>query len=288
MVKVFPSSFSFIEKQQLLTSVLSEPVAIACSDEFLFVAEENCLLEVFSLKTLKLLGQFRTVSLVYQLDYNAKGDCVVTLEKKTASSQGYARIYFKWRGASVDRPMRISLLSSLSEGLMPPQDHSSAEIIELPSELNSPVTCLACCAESGRIAIGMDTTLRIFTLSTEYRSVRGGVSSDEGSGAVSSEHSHSSCSRSPNVSHSIAILLDIQTSMSLCKLSIFSDYVAFVSPHEARVLKLSLLGDSDLQNGPPPSIIPSTDWPPTISPAVHAWLASSPGKASPEVGLYLL
>lgn len=245
MVKVFPNSFSFIEKQRLLTSVPNEPVAISCSDKYLFVAEEGCLLEVFSLANLKPLGQFRTVSPVRDLVYNTKGDCVVTLERKSSVSHGFARVYFKWRGASVDKPMRISLLSSLSHArdMFRPQDHVAAEIIELPGELNSPVTCLACCPESGRIAVGMDTTLRIFTLTAI--SGGGGVSSEEGSASELSGVSHDSSSP---LSHSIDILMDIHTNTPLHKLAIFNDYVAFISTHEARVLKLSILRDTELQS----------------------------------------
>lgn len=248
MVKVFPNNFTFIEKQRLLTSVPTEPVAIACSDECLFIAEENCLLEVFSLVTLKLLGQFRTVSPVLDLVYNAKGDCIVTLERKNPMSHGFARVYFKWRGASVDKPMRISLLSSFSQDMRHPHDHNnSAEIVELPGELNSPVTCLACCPESGRIAVGMDTVLCIFTLTANYRSSEeGGVSSEEGSVTKPSDMSREEKS-SIHVSHSIEILMDIHTNASLHKLAIYSDYVAYISTHEVRVLKLSLLRDPELQ-----------------------------------------
>lgn len=239
MVKVFPSSFSFIAEQRLLTAVQSEPVAITCSDECVFVAEEGRLLEIFSLATLQLLGQVRTVSPVKDLVYNAKGDCIVTLERKSAVSHGFARVYFKWRGATVDKPMRISLLhsfSSSSQGASQlPQDHLTAEIIELPGELNSPVTCLACCAESGRIAVGMDTTLRIFTLHEEEK---GGLSSEDDQGGVSGGGG--------GLTHSIDILLDIHTNTRLHRLSIFSDYVAFISSNEVRVLKLSLLRDPEL------------------------------------------
>ena len=253
-VKVLPNSFSFIEKQRLLTSVPNEPVAIACSDECLFVAEEECLLEVFSLSTLKSLGQFRTVSPVRDLVYNAKGDCVVTLERKSAVSHGFARIYFKWRGASVDKPMRISLLSSFSQdrGMWQPQQHLAAEIVELPGELNSPVTCLACCPESGRIAVGMDTTLRIFTLTA--LSGGGVTSSEEGS-----DPSSASFDSSLHLSYSIDILMDIHTSTPLHKLAIFSDYVAFISTHEVRVLKLSLLRDPELQSQHIPFVAPANE-----------------------------
>lgn len=184
MVKVFPTSFNFIEKQKLLTKVSGEPLAITCSDECLFVAEENCLLEVFDIESLKPMGQFRTVSPVQHLVYNPKGDCIVTLEKKNPTAQGFARVYFKWRGASVDKPVRISLLGSLSQSALLPGDHLAADIVELPAELNSSVSCLACCEESGRIAMGMGSKVRIFTLTTIGEGRRRGSSSV---GGLSSE-----------------------------------------------------------------------------------------------------
>ena len=211
------------------------------------------MLEVFCLSTLKSLGQFRTVSPVKDLVYNSKGDCVVTLERKSAVSHGFSRVYFKWRGATVDKPMRISMLSSLSQNsqeMWRPQDHVAAEIIELPGQLNSPVTCLACCPESGRIAVGMDTMLRIFTL-TAVSSGGGGVSSEEGS---VSDVSHDS---SVHLSHNIDILMDIHTSTPLHKVAIFSDYVAFISTQEARVLKLSLLQDTELHSQHFPFVPPA-------------------------------
>lgn len=261
MVKVFPNSFSVVEQQRLLTSVPGEPVAIACSDECLFVAEEGCLLEVFSLETLQLLGKFRTVSPVRDIVYNAKGDCIVTLERKSAVSHGFARVYFKWRGASVDRPMRISMLNSFSQDMRRPQDQVAAEIIELPGELNSPVTCLACCPESGRIAVGMDTTLRIFTLSSSPSGSEGGMSSEEGGRREDTPFWEGVAGAG---SHSIEILMDIHTNTPLRKLAIFSDYVAFISSHEVRVLKLSILRDPDLLTQQLP-FIPGEEFRPSSS-----------------------
>ena len=246
MVKVFPSYFSFIEKQRILTAVQGEPVAVTCSEECVFIAEEGCLLEIFSLASLQLLGQVRTVSPVKDLVYNAKGDCIVTLERKSAVSHGFARVYFKWRGATVDKPMRISLLHSFSTDMRRPRDHVTAEIIELPGELNSPVTCLACCAESGRVAVGMDTTLRIFTLHEEK-------------GSMSSEEDQPGEQRGDDgLTHTIDILLDIHTNTPLHRLSIFSDYVAFISTSEVRVLKLSLLKDPELHSQQLP-FVPTAD-----------------------------
>lgn len=278
MVKVFPSSLGFIEQQRLLTEVQGEPVAITCSEECVFIAEEGCLLEIFSLATLQLLGQVRTVSSVKDLVYNAKGDCIVTLERKNHASHGFARVYFKWRGASVDKPMRISLLNSFSEDMRRGVDHSTAEIIELPGEFNSPVTCLACCTESGRIAVGMETTLRIFTLESHQK---GSMSSGEESDA-----SHSS---EGLLSHSIDILLDIHTNTSLCSLSIFSDYVAFISTHEVRVLKLSVLRDPLLHphqfpfTTTPDDYLTSSSCSPAPSPALNHSAPTTPHKHGHQV-----
>ena len=244
MVKVFPGNFSFFEKQDILTPDSGEPLAIACSDECLFVAEEGCLLEVYDLVTLQLIARFRTVSPVVDFVYNAKGDCIVSMESKSPDSHGFARIYFKWRGSSVDKPMRVSLLESLSRGLMQSaQDRIAAEIVELPAESNSSVTCLACCSESGRIAVGMDSTIRVFSLCPQVE--EGGGAAGDGASLTSSPRQRSSESiKRKAISHSIEILLDIKTSFPLRKISIFNDYIAFISPYEARVLKLSFLGHS--------------------------------------------
>ena len=166
MVKIFPTSFNFIEQQKILSTVSGEPVAITCSDGCVFVAQEDCLLEVFSIGSCKLVGQFRTVGRVHRVVYNPKGDCIVTLERKNPDSQGFSRVYFKWRGATVDKPARIGLLGSLSNNsALLPGDDLAVDIVELPGERNSSMTCLACCEESGRIAVGMGTSVRIFTLS---------------------------------------------------------------------------------------------------------------------------
>ena len=248
MVKVFPGNFGFFEKQDILTPDSGEPLAITCSDECLFVAEEGCLLEVYDLATLQLVARFRTVSPVVDFVYNAKGDCIVTVESKGPGSHGFARIYFKWRGSSVDKPMRVSLLESLSRGLMQSaaQDRIAAEIVELPAEYNSSVTCLACCKESGRIAVGMDSTIRVFSLCPEIEGEAEGLGSGEGPSLIGSprRRSNESAAKGKVISHSIEILLDIKTSIPLSKISIFNDYIAFVSPFEARVLKLSFLGHS--------------------------------------------
>ena len=273
MVKIFPSNFGLFEKQNILTPEYGEPLAITCSNECLFVAQEGCILEVYNLNDCKPIARFRTVSPVIEFVYNAKGDCIVTLERKNPNSHGFARIYFKWRGSSIDKPMRVSLLDSLTKGVLPSQDRIAAEIIELPAEANSSVSCLACCEESGRIAVGMGSTIRVFALREEMEAEdlgkgtesEGVALSDSGdvlnsdNASVSSQHrykyththvwqhpitSNMHTTHAPKNRHlpqKIEILLDIRTNTRLHKLSIYNDYVAYISFHEARVLKLSLL-----------------------------------------------
>ena len=66
MVKVLPSNFTFYESQRIL-SPAGEPLAIACSNELLFIAVEECMIEAYDLRTLEQLAQFCTVSPVAQV-----------------------------------------------------------------------------------------------------------------------------------------------------------------------------------------------------------------------------
>lgn len=289
MVKVFPGNFSFFEKQHILTPESGEPLAITCSDECLFVAEEGCLLEVYDLVSLQLIAKFRTVSPVVDLVYNAKADCIVTVENKSPDYHGFARVYFKWRGSSVDKPMRVSLLESLSLGfIQSAQDRIAAEIVELPAESNSSVNCLACCQESGRIAVGMDSTIRVFSLCPEIREDEAiaahGDSLYLAGPGVTREKTNESV-KGKAISYSIEILLDIKTSTPLSKISIFNNYIAFISPSEARVLKLSFLGHPNTMATPSDLLSLSLSQkaiptPPAVHPPVNSKEEQSPRATS--------
>ena len=248
MVKVFPSNFTLFEQQNIFTPSSGEPLAISCSDECLLVAVEGCVIEVYEIDTLEPVAQFRTVNPVAQFSYNAKGDCIVTLERKSSYSHGFARVYFKWRGSSVDKPMRVNPLdSSTREGAnMQYQDRIAAEIIELPTESSSSVSCLTCCKQSGQIAIGMGSIIRIFSLLPPLDN--GAVSSD--TAAATDESSQTSTSWE-HIAPRIEILLDIHTSLPLKKVAIFGSYVAYISSFEARVLKISLFRSNE-GRGPSP------------------------------------
>ena len=259
MVKVLPNNFTLYESQRIL-SPTGEPLAISCSNDLLFIAVEECMIEVYDLQTLEQLARFRTVSPVVSLAYNNIGDCVMTLERKLASSQGFVRVYFKWRGLSADKPMRI-LMASIQRSI-PGQNRIAAEIVELPSDAGSSVSCLACCQYTGRIAVAMGSLLRVFYIEKDEREHSRGTSASPSSSLPCSPPSLPSLSSpTPN----IEILLDIQTNTAQLEMvSIMGDYIAFISTNEARVVKLSLfhtgsnpipdyhsygMGTEDLQKG---------------------------------------
>lgn len=235
MVKVLPNNFTLYESQRIL-SPTGEPLAVACSNnDLLFIAVEECMIEAYDLGTLEQLAQFRTVSPVAQVAYNVKGDCVVTLERKHTSSRGFVRVYFKWRGLSADKPMRI-LMASIQRSI-PGQNKIAAEIVELPSESSSSVSCLACCEYTGRIAVGMGSLLRVFYLENEREEPR--ETAGDGTNTPPSPSLPLPPSSSPTPD--IEILVDIQTSMTQLEMvSIMGDYIAFISTNEVRVVKLSL------------------------------------------------
>jgi len=168
MVKV--CNFSLFKDQRILSPRTGEPLAIAVSDELLFIAEEGCVLEIYPLTAEAPLAQIRTVAPVVECVFNARGDAIVTLERKNESSRMFARVYFKWRESSIDRPVRVSLIGTLTQSLLSGSSQTvSAEIVELPADECFSVSCVAVCKETGRIAVGMDSRIRLFSLSPEYK-----------------------------------------------------------------------------------------------------------------------
>lgn len=202
------------------------------------------MIEAYDLRTLEKLAQVRTVSPVSQVAYNCIADCIVTLEKKQVTSQGFVRVYFKWRGLSVDKPMRI-LMASIQRSI-PGQNRIAAEIVELPSDSGNSVSCLTCCEYTGRIAVGMGSLLRVFSLEERAdlerpREISAGEDLNAASASLHLPLSPTSPPSPPSSIPTVEILLDIQTNTpQLEMISIVGDYVAFISTSEARVVKLSL------------------------------------------------
>ena len=101
----------------------SEPVAVACAGQWLFLANAKRTVEVHSL-ALETRSEdagakdahcrFSTISDVVQLAYNEKAECVVALEKMKArkGTSRIARVYSNWLSGSLAQPARIRLAGS--------------------------------------------------------------------------------------------------------------------------------------------------------------------------------
>lgn len=247
MVKIL-GSFNDVETQNLL-SPKGEPHAIHCSNDCLFMALDNCLVEIYKANTVQLIAQVRTVGPVVKLIYNKPWDCIVTLERKHAESHNFVRVYFNWRASSTERPVRIGHLESPhdSDATSP---SASAEIVELPVEDDRHVKCLASCERTGVIAVGTDGLLRLFSI------------------------------RMTATARVISTLCDISLEMNVLKVAIFCDYLACISSCEVRVLKICWYGGDDrhgLKNYAPDHLL--------ARPRRHPSGPKGPPLTSPDIGL---
>ena len=210
MVKVIPE-LELVLSQDILT-VAEEPLAICCVQDYLFISTQNCTMEVFELKTLKLLNKFRTVLPATSIIYNVKGDCLVTLEAKNVHCPSTARVYINWRLATIDTPVRARLAAPFKHSAY--EGAPKTETIELNIDYATSVSCISCCQETGLIALAAASTVSIYALSD-----------DRGEGIMSIEP-----------------FLDITFSFPVEKLAIYVSYVACASHHEAFVVRYLLQG----------------------------------------------
>ncbi|KAL5490939.1 hypothetical protein EMCRGX_G016142 [Ephydatia muelleri] len=211
MVKIL-SNFHDVEKQTLL-SPKGEPHAVHCSSGCLFMALDNCLVEVYQAETVQLIAQVRTVGPVLKLIYDSPWNCIVTLERKHAERHNFVRVYFNWRSATLERPVRVGHLDSPhnSDTASSPSS-ASTEIVELPTEDDRSVTCLASCERTGVIAVGTAGLVRLFAIRKPV---------DRAGARV------------------ISTLCDISLEMDVVKVAVFCGYVACISSScEVRVLKV--------------------------------------------------
>ena len=227
MVKVLPTAFTLFEKQNIFNAP-SEPLCVHCSEDYVFIACEGCVIEAHDLKKNEKMARLRTILPVSELVYNPLGDCIVSLERRTPESPASVRIYFKWRVIrELETPTRVITLTSPAHGghaplILPPV--VDAEVLELPVE---GVSCLAVCRLTGTIAVGSDKTVRLFTL----RRGRGDVPTASLSTG----------------GFSIVAYMDVITDMKLKKICICGHYLACVSTHRVRVLKILMLGPPGVQ-----------------------------------------
>jgi len=212
MVKVIPE-LELVVNQEILT-ITEEPLAVCCSQDYLFISIQNCAIEVYELKTLKQVNKFRTILPAISVLYNAKGDCLVTLEAKNVSSPSTARVYFNWRLATIETPVRVRLATPAKEHKLNGDYTPKAETVELNISYAKSVSCIGCCQETGLVALAAASTVSIYTLS---ETTEVGFTS-------------------------IEPFLDITFSFPIEKLSIYVSYIACASKHEAFVVRYLLQG----------------------------------------------
>lgn len=213
MVKVLPTAFALFENQNIFNTT-SEPLCVYCSEQHVFVACEGCVVEAHDLHSKEQVSRLRTIWPVNELLYNERGDYILTLERRTPESSAAARLYFKWRGIrELEKPTRVFSLSTSTES--PVSSELDVEIIELPVENAS---CIAVCKLTGIIAVGSKKTIRLFQLDK--------ISTD---------------SLMPG-GHAVTSYMDIRTDMKLKKIHVCGNYLACMSTHRIRVLKLLILG----------------------------------------------
>ncbi|XP_019858362.1 PREDICTED: uncharacterized protein LOC109586604 [Amphimedon queenslandica] len=222
MVKVLPAAFTLFERQNIFNAP-AEPLCVHCSEKYVFIACEGCLIEAHDLQKNEKMARMRTIQPVSELVYNPLGDCIVSLERRTPDSPATVRIYFKWRIIrELETPTRVISLTTPSQTsggpmILPPV--VDAEILELPVE---GVSCLAVCQLTGTIAVGSEKRVHLFTLQRG----RGDVPS-------ASLSTGGFC---------IVTYMDVITDMKLKKICICGHYLACVSTHRVRVLKILMLG----------------------------------------------
>ena len=221
MVKVLPTTFTLFERQNIINAS-AEPLCTHCSEEYVFIACDGSLIEVYNLATTEKVAKLRTIWPVANIAYNSHGDCILTLERRTTDSPATARMYFKWRGIiDEEKPTKVIYMGSLSH-TTPSEAHMTtnvdAEIIELPVENCS---CISICELTGIVAVGSEKVVYMFALKREPTATL----STSG--------------------YKLTSMIDIRTDMKLRNIYICGNYIACISTHRVRVLKCLILGSDN-------------------------------------------
>jgi hypothetical protein len=214
----------------------SEPVAVACAGQWLFLANAKRTVEVHCLSAESARSdnasakdahcRFSTISDVVQLAYNEKAECVVALEKMKARKgvSRIARVYSNWRSGSLAQPARIRLAGGKRHMQVLQQEQMSQkragheskqlEVVELP--VVESTSCISCCSVTGNMVVGGNGVIRLFIL----------------------------C-QSTSTWQEFEQFADIQVDLACTRVSICEDYIAAISKDEILVLKISVSGEGD-------------------------------------------
>eukprot|EP00117_Sycon_ciliatum_P033704 scpid24836/ scgid25879/ Hermansky-Pudlak syndrome 3 protein homolog; Cocoa protein len=225
-------------KGQAVFSSDGEPVALACSDEWLFIATARCQIEVHPLLSgleddldggdsstdcSTVSYKFQTVSPVISMAHNTRVDCIATLEKHRQKRKNVtaARVYFNWKHGNLKQAARI-LLAGGPEGIpVSPSSYGDLgmsgqaarlSVVELPCPGHA--SCISCCPRTGSMAVGGGTKVRVFVLGLR------GLSSSQ--------------------SYSVEHLLDVDVGCTVTSVALCENYLAVMSARDVRVMYIDV------------------------------------------------
>lgn len=136
--------------------------AMCTAQDKLLIATSRMSIEVRDLVSKgQMLMMFPTIDKVTMIDYCSSGNFVVTLEREMLSSPSdtsHARVYFNWWNEVCNQDPIVR-----KAGCQPTRDvvGNRLEVVELPLGSSS-ASCIACCRQSGTIAVAVNDTIKLF------------------------------------------------------------------------------------------------------------------------------
>ncbi|XP_060075834.1 BLOC-2 complex member HPS3-like [Ylistrum balloti] len=170
MVKVY-KCHNF--KSQSVVPVDGEPVAVFSSKQRVFVATQQCVIEVFVLDEQDPSGSkytksnsFSTEAPIEQLLYNEAGGYVSTIECKVSRRQTFysVKIYLNWNVCTEDnRPIAHVRLAGGNQSVKRSSMESDwMDVIDIPCRQN--VSSISTCSKTGNLAIASEEVIFLYHL----------------------------------------------------------------------------------------------------------------------------
>ncbi|XP_006821618.1 BLOC-2 complex member HPS3-like [Saccoglossus kowalevskii] len=211
MVRVF-SCHNFTSQQVFSTQ--SEPIALCCAGNIVFVSTDVCNIEIYTIgeKNCQLTHRFNTIALVQQLLYNEQGNYIATLELKTTRHQPvtFVRVYFNWQTCTTQQPTRARVAGQSVR--WSETTANILEVVELPLKESS--KHIASCNKTGNLIVAMGTTLNLFY------------------------HCSKTLGSSSFVYSDFEQALVINIGFNILEVAVCGDYIASISKSTIRVIKL--------------------------------------------------
>ncbi|XP_069116206.1 BLOC-2 complex member HPS3-like isoform X2 [Argopecten irradians] len=220
MVKVY-KCHNF--KSQSVVPVDGEPVAVFSSKQRVFVATQQCVIEVFVLDENDPSGSkyvksnsFSTEAPIEQLLYNETGCYVATVECKVSRRQKFysVKIYLNWDVCTEDsRPIAHVRLAGGNYNMKPSNNKSSwMDVIDIPCKQE--VSCISTCDRSGNLAIASEEVIFLYHLVEK------------------------TVPNSNNTFLDVVLFIQLDWSFSVNQVSLCEDFVGVLSDKEIQVTRI--------------------------------------------------